>query len=217
MCVWITVNSACVFHGQADNRQMYGTRSRIDWSDSAALSASDGNPWAVASADTNFSGIIEYVFEPNPNPKEIKPRMYNWEVRLNAADSRNGPYEIVQITKPFNAGTKARKTETDILVDAGMIVADQDGIIPFRLYIGDKEPSRNMNGPGNIGQPVVFSGKGTGKGASSWIVLPGARVDRVTPSSKGTPLSNGRLSLIQYIVTNDRGEKFQADVVLRRK
>jgi hypothetical protein len=98
-----------------------------------------------------------------------------------------------------------------------MIVADQDGIVPFRLYVGDKEPTRNTNGPGNIGQPIVFSGNGTGKGASSWIVLPGARVDRVTPSRKGTRLSNGRLSLIQYIVTNDRGERFQADVVLRRR
>jgi hypothetical protein len=189
------------------------------WITGSAPSAAvaDGNPRAINPADTTFSGIVEYVFEPNPNPREIKPRMYNWEVRLNAADSRNGPYEIVQITRPLTAATKARKTETEILVDAGMIVGNQDGIIPFRLHVGDKEPSKNMNGPGNIGQPIVFSGKGTGKGASSWIVLPGARVDRVTPSGKGTRLSNGRLSLIQYIVTNDRGEKFQADVVLRRK
>jgi hypothetical protein len=189
------------------------------WITGSAPSAAvaDGNPRAINPADTTFSGIVEYVFEPNPNPREIKPRMYNWEVRLNAADSRNGPYEIVQITRPLTAATKVRKTETEILVDAGMIVGNQDGIIPFRLHVGDKEPSKNMNGPGNIGQPIVFSGKGTGKGASSWIVLPGARVDRVTPSGKGTRLSNGRLSLIQYIVTNDRGEKFQADVVLRRK
>jgi hypothetical protein len=186
-CLWISVTSPCVLHGQAA-----------------------GTP------DTTFSGIVEYVFAPNPNPREIQPRMYNWEVRLSAADSRKGPYEIVQLTRALTAAGKAPQPEMSVLVDAGMIVANQDGVIPFELRVGDKEPTRNMGRQGNIGQPVVFSGKGTGKGASGWIVLPGTRVERVTPSSKGTRLSNGRLEFIQFIVTNDRGEKFQADVVLRR-
>jgi len=180
----------------------------------ALLAMGLGSPFAVNSAETNFSGIIEYVFE--PNPQKINPKMYNWEVKLNEADSRNGTYEIVQITKPRKTDPKAADTAPKVLVESKMIVPNQDGIIDFKLYVGEKEPKQNMGRRGNIGHPIIFSGRGTGKAESNWIVLPGTKVDRVAPSGKGTQLSDGRLSLIQFIVTNDGGEKFQSDVILRR-
>ncbi len=168
------------------------------------------------SAETDISGIIEYVYE--RNPQEIKPKMYNWEVKLNEADSRNGSYEIIQITKSNKTDPKAGAAAVPIvLVESKMIVPNQDGIIDFKLYVGDKEPKQNMGRRGNIGQPFIFSGIGTAKAESTWIVLPGTKTDRVVPSAKGTQLSDGRLSLVQYIVTNDGGEKFQVDVIFRRK
>jgi len=178
------------------------------------------SPLVVKSAETNFSGIVEYVFE--PNPQKIKPKMHNWVITLNAADSTNGTYEIVQITRSLDVNGGDRGT-TNILIGVAlishmeMIIPNEHGMIEFNLHVGAKEPKRNMNAPGNIGQPVTFSGIGTGRGGSSWIVLPGSKVDKVAPSAKGTQLSDGRLSIIQYIVTNDAGKKFQADVMLHRK
>ncbi len=171
--------------------------------------------FAAISAETNFSGITEYVFE--SNPQKISPKMYNWEVKLSKADSQNGAYEIVQITKLRKANAKPVDTATTVLIESKMIVPNQDGIINFKLYVGDKQPKQNMGRRGNIGQPIIFSGRGTGKGESNWIVLPGSKVDQVASSVKGAQLSNGNLNLIQFIVTNDGGEKFQADVILRRK
>ena len=179
------------------------------------LAGSLGNSFAAKSAETNFSGITEYVFE--PNPREISPKMYNWEIKLSKVDSQNGVYEILQITKPRKADSKLVEAATMVLIDSKMIVPNQDGMINFKLYVGDKEPKQNMGRQGNIGQPIIFSGRGTGKGESTWIVLPGNKVDQVTPSVKGAQLSNGKLNLIQFVVTNDGGEKFQADVIFRRK
>jgi hypothetical protein len=179
-----------------------------------------GSSGAVKSAETNLSGIIEYAFE--PNPKEIKPKMYNWEIKLNAEDSTNGTYEIVQITRRLDTN-RGNLSMTNVLIGLSpmshseIIVPNRDGMIDFNLYVGEKEPRQNMNAPGNIGQPLIFSGKGTGKGASDWIVLPGSKVDQVTPSPKGTQLSDGRLTIIQYDVTAASGERFQSDVILRRK
>jgi hypothetical protein len=179
------------------------------------LASGLGSSFVEKSAGADFSGIVEYAFE--PNPQAIKPKMYNWEIKLNGADSRKGLYEIVQITKPGKPGAKAADTAPDVLVESRMITPNREGIIDFNLYVGDREPKQNMGRRGNCGQPIIFSGKGTGKGASSWIILPGAKVDRVVPSGKGTRLSGGELSLIRFRVINDRGEPFQADVVLRRK
>jgi hypothetical protein len=192
------------------------TEKIIRWSMVIALLAMClGSQIVAQSAETNINGIVEYIYE--WNPQEIKPKMYNWEVMLSAADSRNGTYEIVQITKPVKADSKAAGSAPNVLIESKVITLNQDGIIDFKLYVGDKEPKQNMGRRGNIGQPIVFSGRGTGNAASNWIVLPGTKVDRVVPFGKGTQLSDGRLSLIQFIVTNDSGEKFQADVILRRK
>jgi hypothetical protein len=165
------------------------------------------------------SSITDYQF--NPNPEEPAAEMYNWEVMLDTADSTNGTYEIVQITKPIKQDAKASDTITNVLIDRdrldndAMIGTNEDGIIDFKLYIGNKEPTQNMNGRGKIGQPVIFSG--AGKGSSTWVVLPGSKVDQTTPSGKGTKLSDGKLTLIRYVVTNDGGDKFQVDVMLCRK
>lgn len=178
------------------------------------LIASFAGVSAVKSEESSFSGISEYSFE--PNPQEINPKMYNWQIKLNRSDSRNGTYEIAQITR-LKSGSTAADSQSTVLVDSKVIVPNQDGIIDFKLYVGDKEPKQNMGRRGNIGQPIIFSGIGTGNAQSGWIVLLGAKVDHVAPSGKGTRLSNGRLNLIQFTVTNDRGETFQDDVILRRK
>jgi hypothetical protein len=179
------------------------------------LTAGLTNAFAAQVTEASFSGIIEYVFE--PNPLEITPKLYNWEIQLNSIDSRTGSYEIVQITKPINAQPKGRESAPSVLIDNRMIVPNQDGIIRFKLYIGEKQPKPNMPGPGSIGEPLIFSGRGTGKGESNWIYLPGSKVDSVVPSPKGTRMSDGKLNLIQFIVTKTDGEKFQTDVMLRRK
>lgn len=179
------------------------------------LAAGVTNAFAAQATETSFSGIIEYIFE--PNPQKITPKVYNWEIQLNSIDSRTGAYEIVQITKPVKAQLNGRESVPSVLIDNHIIVPGQDGIIRFKLYIGEKQPKPNMPGPGSIGEPIIFSGRGTGKGQSNWIYLPGSRVDSVIPSPNGTRMSDGKLNLIRFIVSKTDGEKFQTDVVLRRK
>jgi hypothetical protein len=177
-----------------------------------------GCSFPAKSAETNISGVASYFFE--PNPQKIKPQMYNWEVKLSAADSTNGNYEIIQITKPLVEDGTNRAT-TKVLIGISpmsheeTIRRNDDGIIDFMLYVGDKEPPQNMNGPGKINEPIIFSGIGTGVGMSDGIVLPGSKIDQVVPSDKGTEMSDGKLQIIQFFVTNNNGEKFQADVILR--
>ena len=171
-----------------------------------------GSAVTVKSAQSTVSGIVEYVYE--PNPQQIKPKMYNWQIKLNPTDSRNGPYEIIQVTWSGKADPKAK---TAVLIDSNMIVPNRDGIIDFNLYVGDKEPKQNMSQRGNIGEPIIFSGKGTGKAASNWIILPGTKIDRVAPSAKGIQLRDGSLDLLRFIVTNEGGEQFRVDVMLRHK
>src|SRR5215831_19062893 len=179
------------------------------------LAACLSSALAIQPAQTSFSGIVEYVFD--PNPQEITPKVYNWEIKLNSIDSRTGSYEIIQITKPLRTEPTGRDSAPSVLIDNQMIVPNHEGIIDFKLYIGEKQPKPNMPGPGSMGEPIIFSGRGTGKGESNWIYLPGSKVDSVIPSEKGTKMSDGKLNLIQFIVTKADGEKFQTDVVLRRK
>ena len=169
--------------------------------------------WPAAQEDV--SGIVSYRYE--PNPREIKPKMYNWEIRFSQADSRVGTYEIVQMTQPRKTTGKTVDAVPQVLVDSKMIKPGPDGSVHFNLYVGDRTPKENMGKRGNSGQPIIFSGIGTGTGASSWIVFPGAKIERVVPSSAETRLVDGKLSVIQFIVSDDRGEQFQTDVVLRRK
>ncbi len=176
------------------------------------LAISLGSTVTVRSAQSTVSGIVDYVYE--PNPQQIKPKMYNWQIELNQTDSRTGPYEIIQVTW---SGKANPKPTTTVLIDSKMIVPNRDGIIAFNLYVGDKEPKQNMGRRGNIGQPIIFSGRGTGKAASNWIVLPGTKVDRVVPAAKGLELRDGSLDLLRFIVTNEGSEEFRVDVMLRRK
>lgn len=174
-----------------------------------------GGVVATPSAQTEVSGIVSYVYEPNPS--DIKPKMYNWEVRLSREDSRGGPYEIVQITRPTKAKATAADSVSQELVESRVITPGQDGTVAFHLYVGDKAPKENMGRRGRSGQPIIFSGIGTGSAASSWIVFAGAQIERVVPSPAGTRLRDGTLRLIQFIVRDERGEQSETDVVLRRK
>jgi hypothetical protein len=186
----------------------------------ALLAAGLGSELSAQPAQTAVSGIVSYVFE--PNPQEIKPKMYNWEIKLNQADSKAGVYEIIQITRPAKAHVTAANAVSDVLIPSKVILPGRVGavnvnLVNFNLYVGDKAPHQNMGRRGNSGQPIILSGIGTGNGASSWVVFPGAKIERVLPSVSGTRLSHGKLRLIQFIVSNDRGEQFQTDVILRRK
>jgi hypothetical protein len=171
-----------------------------------------GSLFAVTSAQTNISGIIKYFVE--PNPEEFGPRMYNWEVALNIEDSKSGPYAIVQIIKPLRGKPKATDTAPQRIIDSDMITQGKDGIIAFKLGIGLKEPKQIPDGSGNVSQPVIFTCKGSGKGESNWVNFPGAAFNRVIPSDAGTILSNGRLTLIRFIVTDDGGAELESDIML---
>ncbi len=161
------------------------------------------------------SGILDYTFE--PNPQQISPKMYNWTVKLNQADSQNGRYEIIQITHPIQGGKKVGQAKQRVLISDDMVRTNEDGQIHFVLHVGDKSPTVNANGPGNLGHSIIFSGRGTGTGASNAIILPGSNVLRVTPASQGRQLSGDQLHLIQFVVTNANDEMFQVDVMLHRK
>jgi hypothetical protein len=171
-------------------------------------------PGLAKAADANISGIADFKF--NPNPQEIKPKLYNWEIRLSPADSRAGSYEIVQITIVHASGSAAAPT-TSVLVDSSLLTPNMDGQIDFNLYVGDKKPTQDMGRQGDTGQPIIFSGIGTAKAQSGWIILPGAKAGRVSPSPKGTRLSKGALNLIEFTGDNARGDRYEAEVMLRKK
>ena len=180
----------------------------------AALAVtSSSSAFAASSAAVNFSGVVDYMFA--ANPQEITPKLHNWEVRLSKADSRKGSYEIVQITTAQKPAPGA--PETSVIVDSKVIAPDLDGIIDFKLHVGDKEPKRDMGRHGDGGEPLIFSGIGTANAQSGWIVMPGEHVDQMSPAPKGTPLKKGKLDLIQISLHNDHGDKFRADILLRRK
>ena len=169
----------------------------------------------AAVRNPDVSGIVNYTFQ--AEPEKISPKMYNWELRLTEADSQNAAWAIVQVTRPLEDTLGSDQEVTKVLIDPEIIVPDQDGYIHFTLHAGDKEPTPNMGAPGNVGQPVSFSGRGTGKGASSWIVLPGSEIQGVAPSETGTPLVDGTLRFIRFITVNAAGDRFQSDVMLRHE
>ena len=167
------------------------------------------------SSKSDVSGIVSYTFE--SEPEKISPKMHNWELKLTEADSRNTAWAIVQVTQPLADTPHSVRAVTTTLIDPEMIVPNQDGYIHFMLHAGNKEPTPNMGAPGNVGHPVIFSGRGTGKGASSWIVLPGSEIQQVSPSETGTPLVDGTLRIIRFVGVNADGDRFQSDVILRHE
>jgi len=181
----------------------------------AFVAAQLGSALASPSAQSEVSGIVSYRYE--PDPREIKPKMYNWEIRLSPADSQGAAYEIIQITRPTKTSANAADVSSQVLVESKVITSGQDGAVDFNLYVGDKTPKENMGRRGRSGQPIIFSGIGTGNSASSWIVFAGAQVERVVPSLQVAKLLDGTLRLILFVVSDERGEQFQTDVVLRRK
>ncbi len=191
------------------------------WCAMALLVASVlATPFNGSCAQSGVSGIVAYSAD--RNPQDLQPTTHNWEIRLDASDSTNGFYEIVQIDRHLDPGAEPRST-TNVLIGLSpmsqkpLIVPNGNGVIDFKLSIGSKTPESDRNAPRNTGQPLVFSGVGTGKAVSDWVVLPGSKVTKVTPSGKGTKLSNGNLSIVQFLATNDSGAKFQTDVLLQRK
>lgn len=194
------------------------------WCAMALLVASVlATPFNGSCAQPVVSGIVEYFSD--SNPQTIQPTTHNWEIRLDASDSTNGLYEIVQIDRHLDPGAEPRST-TNVLIGLSpmsqkpLIVPNGNGVIDFKLCIGNKKPESDRNAPrntGHTGQPLVFSGVGTGKAVSDWVVLPGSKVTKVTPSGKETKLSDGRLSIIQFLATSDSGSKFQTEVLLQRK
>src|SRR5262249_40036153 len=112
------------------------------------LAAGLSSSLAAQSPETSFSGISEYVF--NPNPQEITPKAYNWKIKLTSIKSRTGSYETFQITKPLRAQPNGRDSTSSVLIDGQMIVPNQAGLIDFKLYIGEKQPKPNMPGPGSM-------------------------------------------------------------------
>jgi hypothetical protein len=160
-------------------------------------------------ADTaSTSGVTNYAYE--TNPQKVKPKLYNWEVTLNHADSRGGPYEILQVTSPAFPGSAAQSA--NVLIAPEMIIPNSTGVIDFMLYLGEKEPARDP--AGYMLQPIKYSGEGSETGAASKVRLPGSSIDQALPAATGTKLIDGRLELIQFITTDDRGKKFRTDVLL---
>ena len=167
------------------------------------------------SREADVSGVVNYTFE--PEPEGISTKLYNWELMLSEEDSRSATWTIVQVTQPLVDKPQPAAAVTETLIDSEMIVPNQDGHIHFKLHAGEKEPTPNMNGPGNVGHPVIFSGIGTGKGASNWIVLPGSEITEVIPSKTGTRPVDGALRIIRFIGVDAAGARFQSDVILRHE
>jgi len=84
----------------------------------ALLAAGLSGLVTIISAQTNMSGIVKYFLD--PNPEEFGSTMYNWEVVLNALDSRNGPYAIVRIDKLLRGKPKALETAPERIIDSDM-------------------------------------------------------------------------------------------------
>lgn len=122
----------------SDCNQPRKARANAMWIAVLFLAAALGAPVAAAT-DADVSGIRDYKFE--PDPKEIKPKLYNWEIRLNQGDSRKSQYEIVQVT---TAGSAGAQPATTVLVDSSLLTPNMDGLIDFNLYIGDKQPTQDM-------------------------------------------------------------------------
>jgi len=95
-----------------------------------------GSAGAWPTAQTEDSGIVSYLFEPNPT--QVKPKMYNWEVWLSKADSQLGSFEIIQLTRPTNTKSNVAAVVPQVLVDSKVLVTGPDGSVHFKLFIGDR-------------------------------------------------------------------------------
>jgi hypothetical protein len=165
----------------------------------------------AAAEETN--GIIGFSRCPNPQP--ITPRKWNWEVKLDKNSSKQHRYQLVQKTESLpRQGQQPGKRTTRILIDTASIVASQRGAIHFKIHTGDERPAPNMNGE-NIGLGLSFSGIGTGKGASNWIVLPGTKILDVSVFEKGS-LQGGVIKFLEFQSQTSNGEKYGSTVSLKQ-
>ena len=72
----------------------------------------------------------------------------------------------------------------------------------------------HMNGE-NVGLGISFTGIGTGKGASGWILLPGAEILNAAVFEKGS-LQGGDIKLLEFVSLTRKGEKFRSTVSLKQ-
>lgn len=161
------------------------------------------------------SGVTDYHYEPNPPDSFTK--LYNWVVRMTAADSKKDRYEIVQIDQPDGGAA-----ETKVIVgqsrSAGRTWMDvlrpnDNGFLGFKLGIGDKPDIALTNGV--FREPFQFNGLGIGTFWTDSIFLQGTVLGEVVPTDKGATLVDGTLRLIRFNTTDEKGRKFVTDVVLR--
>lgn len=167
------------------------------------------NEGETAATAVSVSAISDYTY--NPKPMDETDHVYTWEVQLNAADSKSGPFEIDEIT--YGDGSSPQSGEAKNLVGSDMAKPNDSGFVDFELGIGGKKPPQPF-GRG-VNMPFNFRGHGTGTFAAFFVDLPGAKIDKTTPSPKGTQMANGQLLLMRYNVTDDDGAKYVVDVVLR--
>jgi hypothetical protein len=153
------------------------------------------------------SGVTDYKYEANPTEFT---RLYTWQVRMTAADSKNEKYEIVQIDHSAGGAEK-----TSILVERPSLAPNDDGFVGFKLGIGDKPDALKANGGDKLYEPFQFSGLGNGIGDSGQVSLPAGALGGVAPAGTGATLVDGTLRLIRFNMTDAKGGACATDVVLR--
>jgi len=159
-------------------------------------------------AATEKFEIFKFEEVQRPDPNQIVPRKWNWEIRLSPSQSQRG-FRISQHT----VAEKASGSNIDkVLFDAKDLQKNPGDVIHFRLHTGDDNPSLDMNKKGNIGLGVSFARVGGGYGASGWIVMPG----RIVRSQiiKQDYLKNGGLPLVSIETVDALGSEYRTELRL---
>jgi hypothetical protein len=164
------------------------------------------------------SGVTNYKYE--PNSKDAFTKLYNWEVRLTAADSKKDKYEIVQIDRL--AGGAAKTTVLVGKPSSGgakwmdSLRPSDDGYVGFKLGIGDKAATLATLATNRVlWVPLQFVGFANGMSRTDSIFLSGTVLGAVVPADKGAALVDGTLQLIRFNTTDAKGGTFVTDIVLR--
>lgn len=154
--------------------------------------------------------IFKFEEVKKPNPNNITPRKWNWEIELTPIQSKSR-FRIVQQTN----GKKGLEPEfTRILFSESELQKSSGDVIHFKLYSGDENPTLNMNKKGNVGLGVSFSRVGGGFGTSSWIVLPGRIVKSEVPQQGY--LTNAALLLLSIDTRDSMGNDYKTDLRLEQ-
>ena len=68
-----------------------------------------------------------------------------------------------------------------------MNAVNQEGVVDFSLYVGDKAPKESMGLHGRAGESIIFSGWGTGKSESTGSFFRARRSSRSFQPPRGHP------------------------------